>query len=213
MLTIGQIVHQIRKELKAVNTDALLTDRYLFSYVQDYARTFIKRKDDRNTAMLVDSSFQTLPVELIPCEEGMRTKYKLPAIFEGPDGPLIKRVTSGDCELTIVDSNVYKLKTKKKSKYSKAKYGYFENGFIYSSDIDSWETIKVTAMFEEDITMYLEYDKYNPDNVDACSPIQDHKYNIPKDLISEIRPYILKELTTSEQLPSDPVTDKQSPLR
>ena len=136
MVTIGQAVHQIRKNLKAVNTDALLTDRYLFSYIQDYAKTFIKRKDDRNTALLVDSAFQTLPVEMIPQACGLRTKYKLSPIFEGSGGPLIKRVSSGGEELTIVDKNIYFQKTKRKNKYSKTLYGYYENGFIYTTEVD-----------------------------------------------------------------------------
>ena len=143
----------------------------------------------------------------------MRTKYKLPPIFEGSEGPLIKRVSSGGCELTIVDKNVYFLRTKKKNKYNKTLYGYYENGFIYSGDIDSWDTLDVQAMFEEDISRYLAYDKYNPESVDFCSPMQEHKYNIPEELLAQIRPYILKELTGSESLPSDTTDDKQSPLR
>lgn len=68
-------------------------------------------------------------------------------------------------------------------------------------------------MFEEDVTRYMVYDKYNPDNVDFCSPMQDHRYNVPEDFPAKIRPYIIQELSGSEKLLSDTTTDKQSPLR
>src|ERR1035437_3682948 len=108
--TRGESISRIRNIIKAVKKDPFLTDRFLYSLIIKYAKSLIKRQDNESKIMKFQSLFVPIPcVELIEIDKIeaccsaiksgctiMRTKNRLPEIFEGTYGPLFRMITSLD---------------------------------------------------------------------------------------------------------------------
>ena len=119
MTTIGDTVSRVRNIVKGVKEDAFLTDRFLYSLIIKHANYVVRRLDNENKIMRIQSLFEKIPcVDLIEvstidaCCAGvktdctiMRTKDPLPAPMEGSEGPLIRSVTSLDGSIILVNTN------------------------------------------------------------------------------------------------------------
>lgn len=217
MDTIGEIVSRLRKLAKAGNPDSFYTDRDLYSIFMKYAITFIRRQDNLLRIMRFSSIFQVLPcVDLIEvdkveaCCVGIqsgciirRTKDVLPKILDGAYGPLVRSVTSMDrsISLTMTEPSIYVAMTKSKSfKFNKTKYFWYIDGYFYFPDID-WDAVLIEALFEKELV------------ADECTPMQDRICRVPPYLNSEIEQMFKNDIITIDQLPADPIVDKQDVSR
>lgn len=221
---VGEIISTIRKQIKALNKDAFITDRFIYSLVLKHSAWLLRREDSLNKILRFNSSFQTLDyvelVEVDKIEAGctglksdctiMRTKEKLPSFLMGYWGPIIRTVSSidGSEELDISTPSSYlKIANSKNYKYNKNKYYWFSDGYLYFPDID-WDAVKIDGMFEDDISFY----KCNP--ADSCVSKQDRAFNVPGYLQAEIESHVMRDdLMIMFQIPGDPTHDKQNPQR
>jgi len=115
MATIGETISRIRGQVKAEVQDAFVTDRYIYSLIEKHAQFLMRRQDYANKLLKFNSVWKTLPyVELIDVDKveahcaGItsgctikRTKHKLPSMFEGYWGPLIRTIGSIDGSLEL----------------------------------------------------------------------------------------------------------------
>jgi hypothetical protein len=223
MTTIGDTIARVRTIIKGVKEDAFLTDRNIYHVVLKYAQTLIKREDNQNKLMRMSTLFTTLPiVELIDVDKieaecyGIssgckikRTKDKIPDLLTGVFGPLFRTVSSIDTSTVLfrtepgVYSNMIKSTT---FKYNTKKYYWYLNGYLYIPDIE-WETLKIEAIFEGDISEYL------CDEKEQCIPKHERFFNISEYLFSEIEQFVIKEFTTTLNIPSNGADDTQNALR
>ena len=220
MTTIGEAVSRVRNALKAVKEDPFLTDRTIYYALTKYGQTLLKREDNQFRLMKISSIFKVLPyVELIDVDKveagcfGVyshcyfkRSKEKLPTIFDGAMGPIIRTVSSidGGIEMFRTDPGTWVSITKSTTfKYNKRPYFWYLNGYIYVPNVD-WDAMRIEAIFENDVPTC---------DSDACQLIQDQPLNIPEYLFSEVEQFALKELTMIAQIPVDPTDDSQNILR
>ena len=220
MTTIGEAVSRIRNALKAVKEDAFLTDRTIYFALSKYAKTLIKREDNQFRLMKMSQIFQVLPyIELIDVDKveagciGVysecyfkRSKDKMPSILDGMFGPIIRTVSSidGSIEMFRTDPGTWVSITKSSTfKYNKRPYFWYLNGYIYCPNID-WDAIRMEAIFEN---------KVETCDTDKCEVKQDELLAIPDYLFSEAEQFVLKELTTIAQMPTDGADDSQNSLR
>lgn len=218
MATIGQAISRVRNIIKAVKTDAFITDRFLYSLLLKYGALYIKQEMDKNGLSAFSSFFKTLPcVELIEVDKVeaccdvqsgctiMRTKDPLPKIMTSANGPLIRIVSSidGATDVGITEPLTYqRLQYTSGAKYNKGLYYWYMNDYMYFPNI-GWPQVKITALFEGDISKYQCEDK--------CSVLQDATAPFPDHLYALIEQGVLKELGFSQQIAPDPATaDKQS---
>lgn len=218
MTTIGGAVSRVRNIIKAVKTDAFITDRFIYSLIIKYASMYIKQELEKKRYDSLTPFFKTLPcVDLIEIDKVeaccdipsgctiMRTKKKLPKIMSSVNGPLIRAVTSidggTDVENTTPLTYSRYIKTSG-AKYNKSKYYWYLNDYIYFPNL-TWSQAKVDALFEGDISAFQCEDK--------CQSIQDVTSPIPEHLYALIEQGVLKELGFSQQIPVDAEgSDKQS---
>ena len=221
---IGEIISTIRKQLKAINKDAFVTDRFLYSLVIKHANWLLRREDSKNKLLSFSSVFQTLDfVELeevdkieagcVGLQSGCiirKTKEKLPNLLQGYFGPIIRSVTSIDGSIQLEEttpSEYIRITNSKNYKYNKTKYYWFLNGYMYFPDIP-WDAVKIEGMFEDDISFY----KCCPE--ESCVAMQDRTFSVPGYLHAEIESRVLQEdLGFMVRIPSDPTHDKQNPIR
>ena len=220
MTSIGDAISRIRTTLKAVNEDSFLTDRTIYSSIIKYGQTLLKREDNQFRLMKISSIFKVLPyAELIDVDKveagcvGIfsncyfkRTKEKLPTIFDGALGPVIRTVSSidGSIEMFRTDPGTWVSITKSTTfKYNKRPYFWYLNGYLYCPNID-WEAIRIEAIFEG---------KVDACDTDPCLVRQDDPLLFPEYLFSEIEQFVIKELTMAIQIPTDGADDSQNVLR
>ena len=200
MTTIGEAVSRVRNTLKAVKEDAFLTDRTIYYSIIKYGQTLLKREDNQFRLMKISSIFNVLPyIELIDVDKveagciGVysecyfkRSKEKLPTIFDGAMGPIIRTVSSidGSIEMYRTDPGTWVSITKSTTfKYNRKPYFWYLNGYIYCPNVD-WDAVRMEAIFEGD--------------VDTCTS----------------DPCLVRqELTMAMQVPTDGPDDSQNALR
>lgn len=223
MTTIGETISRVRNTLKAVKEDPFLTDRTIYYSIIKYAKTLLKREDNQNRLMKMSSLFTTLPyLELIDVDKveaecvGVysgcyikRTKEKLPTIFDGMFGPIIRTTSSidGSIELFRTEPGTYTSMTKTTTfKYNNKQYFWYLNGYLYLPNM-IWDAIKVEAIFEGNKGDFVCDDKQ------ACELKQDQQLPIPEYLFSEVEQFVIKELSMTLQIPSNGADDNQNALR
>ena len=220
MTTIGEAISRVRNTLKAVKEDAFLTDRSIYYALTKYGQTLLKREDNQFRLMKISSIFKVLPyVELIDVDKveagciGVysgcyfkRSKEKLPTIFDGAMGPIIRTVSSidGGIEMFRTDPGTLVSITKSTTfKYNKRPYFWYLNGYLYCPNIE-WDAIRVEAVFQGQVDSC---------DTDPCVVRQDDPLPFPEYLFSEIEQYVVKELTMTMQVPTDGPDDGQNSLR
>ena len=220
MTTIGEAISRVRNTLKAVKEDAFLTDRSIYYALTKYGQTLLKREDNQFRLMKISSIFKVLPyVELIDVDKveagciGVysgcyfkRSKEKLPTIFDGAMGPIIRTVSSidGGIEMFRTDPGTWVSITKSTTfKYNKRPYFWYLDGYLYCPNIE-WDAIRVEAVFQGQVDSC---------DTDPCVVRQDDPLPFPEYLFSEIEQYVVKELTMTMQVPTDGPDDSQNSLR
>lgn len=223
MTTIGESISRLRNALKAVNEDAFLTDRFIYSVFIKYAKGLIRRQDNENKIMRYDSLFELLPyVELIEVDKIeancaglktgckiMRTKRKLPTVFQGSLGPIFRNVGPIDGSDTFqqINSAVYLVMTNSTNfKYNKCHYFWFRNGYLYFPDI-KWEAVQIEGMFEEPTDDFCNL------NSTDCTIMQHKELTLPEYLFAEAEQMTLQELLTLAKIPVDTADDSQNTVR
>lgn len=222
MTTIGETISRIRNVVKGVKEDAFLTDRFLYSLVIKYANLAVRRQDNENKIMRIQSLFEVLPcVDLVEvskidaCCAGiksdckiMRTKDPIPEPMEGAEGPLLRSITSLDGSIIILNTNpttYTNMANQPTFKYNNAKYYWYLEGHLFFPNIE-WEGVRVDGIFTEPTH------QYHCDE-DLCKPRQDDRLSIPDFLFVEVEQQVLKELGFMIQTPTETADDKMNPLR
>jgi hypothetical protein len=220
MTTIGESVSRVRNALKAVKEDPFLTDRTIYFALTKYGQSLLKREDNQFRLMKISSIFKVLPyVELIDVDKveagciGIysgcyfkRSKDKLPTIFDGAMGPIIRTVSSidGTIEMFRTDPGTWVSITKSTTfKYNKRPYFWYLNGYLYVPNVE-WDAIRVEAVFQDAVESC---------DSDACLIRQDDPLPFPEYLFSEIEQFVIQELTMAIQFPTDGPDDSQNVLR
>jgi hypothetical protein len=221
--TNGNIISLFRKEIKAVKQDASLTDRFLYSILLTHAKWLMKREDGANKLMKFSPVIEPLPyaeleeVDKIEAQcAGIpfqcvikRTKYKLPQLFDGYNGPLIRSVTSldGTEDVSLTDPATYVNITNQSSfKYNKTKYAWYLSGHLYFPKID-WDAVRVEGIFSDDV------EGYGCGDCKVCRPRQEQPFNVPGYLHGELLSFAKKDIMEMYGIPADTVHDKQHPGR
>lgn len=220
MTTIGEAISRVRNTLKAVKEDPFLTDRTIYFAIIKYGQTLLKREDNQFRLMKISSIFKVLPyIELIDVDKveagcvGVfsgcyfkRSKDKLPTIFDGAMGPVIRTVSSidGSIEMFRTDPGTWVSITRSTTfKYNKRPYFWYLNGYIYCPNVD-WDAIRMEAIFQDQVETC---------DSDPCLIRQDDPLLFPEYLFSEIEQFVIKELTMTMQVPIDGADDSQNILR
>jgi DNA primase large subunit len=223
MATIAESVSRVRGIIKGTNEDSFLTDRFVYSIISKYAKALMRREQIMSKLMQNEDLFSSLTfVELIdvnkieaecsPIKSNCtikRTLYKLPKLFNGTKGPLIRRVYSIDqgFEFHKTSPTTYiSIANKTSFKYDKNKYYWFKNGYLYLPDTET-EGIMVEALWEDVLSGFCSTDEND------CSSIQERIFPLPDYLFAEVEQMAQQEFGISIRIPDDGADDGQNVLR
>ena len=163
MKTVGEAVSRVRNIIKAVDMDDFITDRVIYSLIMKYAGMYIKRQSNQGTGTKFSSMFKRLPcIPLIDVDKVeaccdprsgctiKRTQTRIPNVMEGPQGPLLRTVTSMDgfTEAYRTTPTLYNSMTKTSAfKYNKNTYFWLMDNYIYIPNVE-WDGLSVEGIFD-----------------------------------------------------------------
>lgn len=145
MTSIRSYISDINNSLKAVNLDGFFPPKYLFIKTQSITADFIK-KDNTSNKMLYKSQgwlplncvimeevpVTTCNVNVYLCQKLLKSKYRIPQIFESRYGALVRQVTSIDFSNSYEPVFSAKLWTNtQKREFKSKKYYFIEDGYIF----------------------------------------------------------------------------------
>lgn len=224
--TIREAVSLVKKGVKEVHADSMLTNKYTYSILKNWIKSILSRDSDAFRLSNRESIYQTLKcVEVIeapaidPCC-GLRTKCKvwrtkdrLPAILEDSQGPRIATVSpvdglikpsGSDTTLSVVLAKDIRRRLENPwSKFNVEGYAVFNDGYLYFPN-RAWKMILVEAIFLEEVESPC-------DTTDECKRFLDKKLFVPERQLQEaINKTIEEILGRYKRLPDQQVIDKNS---
>lgn len=224
MNTIGESISRVRGILKGSNEDSFLTDKFVYSIISKYAKVILRRQQNQRKLMSHDDLFEMLPwmdlidVDKIEADCALlksgctikRTKDKLPGVFNGIDGPLIRKIYSVDGSFMFKKTSpahYISIANVPNFKYNKTKYFWYKNGYLYFPDTDI-EAVMIEALWEDTLNGYCTLS-----DQDECTPMQDRKFPLPDYLFAEVEQMAEAEFGMTVRLPDDGADDGQNILR
>ena len=204
--TKAEAISQVKNDLRLVHADRRLTNKYIYSLLDKHAAYFIKRESDKLVLIKSDYIWQTLNcVETIEVPKNdeccrftskckiLRTKNKIPPIYEDSWGVITKSVNSIDFseDLQPIKMSEWTRKLDNpNSKYDKTYYYFYKDGYLYFPNC-SWKLISVTAYFKDDIDNINLCDK---DAEPICTSIVDMQWRVPQHLQAAVIEATIQEL-------------------
>jgi hypothetical protein len=223
MITIGESISRVRGILKGTTEDSFLTDRFVYSIISKYTKLTLRKQQLQNQLMKHEDLFKMLSfVDLIDVDKIeadcaaiksnctiKRTEKKLPKIFNGNRGPLIRKIYSidGSFDFVQISPVAYIAITMSTNfKYNKTKYYWFRNGYLYFPDVDI-EAVMVEALWEDSLDGFCSTE----DN--ECMPMQEQAIAMPDYLFAEVEQMAQQEFTITLKIPTDGSDNGQNLLR
>lgn len=218
---IGQLISQIRNQVRIVNEDSRVSRRFIWSLIDKHARWLIKRESSKLRIMKMDYLFQTLKcvsvIEVPASDEccGLKTKCKIwrtrdkiPSVYTDEDGIILKAVYSvdGSEEFTPIKLQEFMRKIENPhSKYDKARYYYYNNGYLYFPNTHI-KVVQVKGYFIDEVI-----NSCKPgDEEKRCMPNTDKRLRIPDYLLGELMDHVLNDMINSKKVPEDVKIDKNT---
>jgi hypothetical protein len=223
MTTISESISRVRGIMKGTKEDAFLTDRFVYSIISKYTKVLLKRQQTQIKLMGHDDLFEMLSfvnlvdvnkieAECAPIKTNCtikRTENKLPKLFNGSKGPLIRKVYSIDGSKVFIrttPAQYIELTNSTSFKYNKTLYYWFRNGHLYLPDVEI-EAIMIEALWEDTL------DGFCTLNGDNCTSMQDRQLPLPDYLFAEVEQLAEQEFGMTLRIPQDGADDGQNVLR
>lgn len=206
--TKGELISQIRNELRIAHSDSRLTNKFIWSIIQKHAEWLIKRENSRLRVITQEAIFQTykcVDVEDAPAVDEccgiktkckvFRTKFKVPELYEDNDGVIIKGVYTidGSRDFSQITVNEYMRKLENPhSKYDKSLYFFYNSGYLYFPK-STIRKVMIKGYFIDEINNDCEPCSAD---VDPCPSYLDSPIRIPKYLLAELMQAVLNEFAS-----------------
>ena len=218
--TIGEVISQVRNDLKQITVDTRLTDRDIYTVMKSHSYWIIAQEADKMKISKQQHLFQSytcaeiIPVPTVdPCCNVQsrcriyRTKEALPGMFTDDSGQIIRTVTSVDWSENLQRTtfeNFLRIQDDPDFKYNKTKYYFIRDNYMYFPTTQ-WRKVNMLIYCDTDVK------KYNTCGCDKgpCLPMQDTIWRVPDKLEGRIIDAAISELTkTYMAIPYDDNANK-----
>lgn len=213
-MKIGQAISMVKNDFRLVHADSRVTYKYIYGLIQKHASWIIRQDSDKNKLIKLDSIWQTIKcIDLIdvPTTDGcckftskckiLRTKEKLPKMYEDSWGSLIRSINSVDIsqELQPIKYSEWTRKIDNPDmKYNKTLYYFYKDGYLYFPNL-SWKTVNITGYFKEDVSFLnnCQVTSIEEFKKNKCASILDQEWKIPPHMESRVMDFVIKEVLST----------------
>jgi len=220
-MTIREYLTDLNNSLRGISLDSYIPSKWLYLKTQSVISDFLKKDNTANkqifklsagwselscVEMQEVSVTECAGVNVFLCQKLMRSKYKLPTVYETRYGALIRQVTSVDFSNSYdpVFSARLWTATQKREFRSKKYYFIFDN-FLYipipKGDLSSPNTIRVEGYFTDlkDVAIFNSKGlcgSCKPDEI-ICKSILDYDIVIPDYLSNDVKKEVINNVLQS----------------
>jgi hypothetical protein len=203
--TIGEVISQVRNDLKQFTVDTRLTDRDIYAVMKSHSYWIIAQEADKMKISKQAHLFQSytcaeiIPVPTIdPCCNIQsrcriyRTKESLPGMFTDDSGQIIRTVTSVDWSENLQRTtfeNFLRIQEDPDFKYNKTKYFFIRDNYMYFPTTQ-WRKINMLIYCDTDVSVY---NKCNCSTDEGCKKMQDRIWRVPDKLEARILDAVINE--------------------
>lgn len=217
MISWNEAISRVKNALKEANADSRLTNKHVVSQLLTKSELIIQRESDKLKLVRIENIFQSL--NCIEMQEVstiddccgiesvctvMRSKHKLPEMYNDDYGSIFKNLTTIDesIELKVTTpQNILRIKKDTNSKYDKTIYAFFRNGYLFITN-KKYPIIKLEAFFKEDLSFTKIYKC--GDTFNKCIRFMDTKWFIPDKLQDTVIGLVVQELAgLYKKIPED----------
>ena len=223
-MTVGEFVSDVKNSIRALDKDSRVSSRYIHSLAQNYTDYLLSQRP-LSDAMRDSSIFTEVTcvemeriksdkcavVEFRKCDKIMRTKCKLPQLYNSKVGQILISVLNitGDVEYEQLRSPADYTNTKKRKFPLAKKYYYISNENLYILGTTS-ELISITGLFADELEA-LKFSSCSEESVGECSSALDYRMIIPNKYISTVKDQVIQHiLTTRQAIPEDELSNLDS---
>lgn len=196
--TFRQLVSDIITELKSVNIDDRMSNRFVLSRLLDKTKTIIKQDMDSRRLFKITSIWKTISCldmcetefsecacDIPNCEVVVKSKNKIPKVFDSNYGSLIKVFNvNGTKEYVQTTLQSYIDIRRREFQNPNVKYFWISDNHIYIPD-SRVEQVMVQGLFE------------NPKEVDVLNGIENAECSKPLDYLFPCPGHLLDAVKTA----------------
>lgn len=219
-MTLREAISRVKKEIKEVNADSRLTNKFIYSKLISKGNLIIQRDSNALKLGNLQDLYQTLKcldVKEVPAIDKncflttdytlFRTCNRVPDLYSDVKGVIIKSIRTLDRNEKITLETLDYIQDAARdsnSKYDKSIYAFYEDGYIYQQ---KRIPIRVEGMFVHDVTSHQ--DCACDTSSLPCKRFLDTKWYMPRKLEDDVISLVIRDLSqTYERLPGQTIIDK-----
>lgn len=233
MPTVRQYISDLTNTIKATNSDDWVSPKWLYLKSQSVISDFL-RKDSRDGQMFklragwselsciemieVPATECDIPVYL--CQKLMRSKYKIPELYETKTGALLKQASSVDWSNSynpIFSPRLWVAAQKRE--FKSKKYYIFLDGYIYIPISKMTDAAPTTIRVEGYFKNKKEVDEFNSKqgcgsckrDTPVCTSVLDYDMVCPDFLLNSVKTEVLNQvMNTYERISQDELPNQNT---
>lgn len=214
MKTNRVLYSEIIGELKATGIDSWISSKFVLEKARDITNNFTSKDNNSNQNIykipegwkeatclpLMEVSVTTCDLGTAYCQKLMRTKEKIPSIFSGKYGALIKSVASENFEsfYEFTTPKGWKAAQKRRDKSGK-KYFFFIGGYLFipipKGTQASPEVLRIEAYFSKPWEVDALNKKGCVDCKEECLKPLDYDFVAPNYILDDIKKEVTRQLS------------------
>lgn len=224
--TKGELISSIRNQLRILNVDSTLSNRFIWSIIEKHLRWLLKRESDKMNLLGLDYLFQMykcVEIDEAPMVDaccGLRTKCKifrtvdpLPKMYEDAQGIIFRSIMAidGSDIFTPIKPTEYgrKLENPITLKYDKSLYFFYRDGHLYFPG-SRIRKVMIYGYFEDEIINECDN---TCDTPPPCGNKLSEPARIPDQIKAELMDWVVKDLinVTLKIRPDEEINKSETP--
>lgn len=243
MPTIRSFLSDLSQSLKSNSLDQFVSPKWLYLKSQAVIGNFLAKDNNSNKQLfklsqnwaelqcieLIEVDVTSCDVDIFLCQKLMRSKYKLPEMYEAKTGSLLRQCTSVDYSNSynpIFSARLWK--TTQKREYKSKKYFFISDGYLYipipKGETSVPEIVRLEGYFKNlrDVDVFNSKQGCGSCKEDevVCKSMLDYDMVIPSYLEDDVKKEVVNQTMNSygripkDELPnlnSNQITTQQKP--
>jgi len=219
-MTIREYISDINNSLKSLNLDSFLPPKWLFLKTQNIISDFLKKDNSSNKLIyklttgwtelpcveMEEVPITTCDLDVYVCQKLVKTKYKIPDVYETKFGALIRSISSVDYSSNyepVFSAKLWKLTQKRE--FKSKKYYFIQDGYLFipipKGETFAPETIKI-ELYPKNMK---DVDDFNiiqgcgscKKQSDNCKSPLDYLLTCPDYLINDVKKETINQILSS----------------
>lgn len=227
MITVGEFISDVKNTVKANTKDDRISSRYIHRLAKDYTSYLLSQRNLSDIMRDFSIFTEITCVEMVQvradicdiaefrkCDLVMKSKCKLPELFNSLIGPMVISVTNmtGEVEYEHLRSPSDLTNARKRKFNTTTKYWYILNRDLYIVGATP-ARVSIVGLFADELEAIQASSCNSKEELDECESAYDYKMVIPNKFISTVKDQVIQRILTRKQIPGDELPNLDSNIK